>query len=83
MSLASNKARRTRLERVFRMRRENLRAIAKHYGSLAALARALGVSAQYVNQLIGPNPIRSIGETTARDLEVTLRLQPGYLDMAR
>jgi hypothetical protein len=82
---APNSARRKRtaLERVFRVRLENLRRIisANFNGNKAALARALDNDRSFIVQLAGDNPTRVIGEKLARDIEVKLGLVSGWLDM--
>lgn len=62
-------------------RKRNLLALAGQYGGNTKLGRALGYSnGAYLTQLIGKRPRRSISETTARRVEMKLRLPPGWLD---
>lgn len=80
------KAKTASLERVFRARRDNLRRLhaeGGHYASQRALARALGIAAQELNQMIGENPKRSVSEAKAREFEQILGLMNGWLDIAR
>lgn len=49
-------------------------------GNKSALGRRIGQSSALINQLIGPNPTRSIGEVLARDIERCLGLESGWLD---
>lgn len=65
------------------VRVDNIRRLVRMHGSEAALARAAGYTQAYINQIAGPNPRRSIGEASARELEVRLRLESGWLDMQR
>jgi len=59
------------------MRLENARALA---GSPAAFARKLGMSSQQANALIGPNPVRGIGDEKAREIEKRYEKETGWLD---
>lgn len=79
----TKRVKRTRLERVYRTRIDNLRSMIRVYGSQAALGRALGVGATHMTHIIGENPIKSIGESAARDYETKLNLPAGWLDTAR
>ncbi len=72
---------RTALERIYRVRLENLRKlIAMHDGNKARLARALDYSPAFMTHLAGEQPLRTIGEKLARDIEVKLGLVSGWLD---
>lgn len=65
-------------------RRNNLRALIgpdKRFASQAALASTLLVTDSYLSQMIGPNPIRRVSETTARKFEHKLKLAVGALDV--
>lgn len=82
----SKRAQTAALERVFKARRANLRALHAAGGmftSQRALARALGITAQELNQMIGESPKRSVSESKARTFEQSLGLMPGWLDMTR
>lgn len=83
MIKASEKRRRTSLERIYRLRLENLRKIiAMHDGNRARLARALDCTPPFITHLAGDRPIRTIGERLARDIETKLGLVSGWLDAA-
>jgi len=76
------------LERVQRIRRDNVRLLISHYHSggprqdgRSRLAALLGVTAAYITHIAGPNPVRSIGEHFAREVETTLNLPSMWLDM--
>ena len=77
----SDRAKRTAAERVYRTRMAHLRRLAKGYPSRAELARVLGVNASFISHLIGENPIRTIGEKLARDIEASLGLHYGWMDI--
>src|ERR1700742_2415248 len=59
------------------MRLENARALAD---SPAEFARCLGMSNQQANALIGPNPVRGIGDEKAREIEEAFGREIGWLD---
>jgi glutamine synthetase adenylyltransferase len=80
---ATKTAKRSRLERIYRERAANLKRLAQAYGSASRLATALGVTPQYVDQLIGPNPRRTVSEASAREFEAMLGYPSGWLDAAR
>lgn len=66
---------------VFDRRRENLRRLIEQWGGVGSLATKLGyANARYLVQMAGPNPTRPITEKNARKFEVTLGLEPGWLD---
>ena len=81
--ITKRKARQASLERVFRIRRENVRLLIKHYESRNNLARVLGCTAAFLTHIAGENPIRSIGEAWARGTEVKLNLPHGWFDIQR
>ncbi len=60
------------------MRRSNLQRLLLRYDPQQALADAVGLSVQYLNQLLGGH--RNIGEKTARKIEKSLKLDLGWLD---
>ena len=77
----SNRVRRTSLERVYRVRLENVRKLVQSYnGNKARLARALDVTPAFITHIAGEAPIKAIGEKLARDIEAKLGLYSGYLD---
>lgn len=59
------------------MRLENARALAD---SPAEFAKCLGMSNQQANALIGPNPVRGIGDEKAREIEEAFGREIGWLD---
>lgn len=62
-------------------RRENLRKLADSLGGPSALAKKLGyTNSSFIVQMVGPNPIRQVSESTARKIERGLDLVPGSLD---
>lgn len=66
-------------------RRNNLRKLVgegRRFTKHTDLANTLGVTDSYLSQMIGPNPIRRVTETTARKFEYRLNLAPGALDAA-
>jgi hypothetical protein len=85
LSKKERRAKISALTEVYETRRANLRLAASHVfgGNFAALAFHLGVSPQYISQLIGPSPVRTISETNARDFERRLKVASGWLDLAR
>lgn len=68
------------MEEISKRRVRNLRAVAARYEQQGELATALGWTASYLSQLIGPSPSRPITEKTARAIERTLKLRAGLLD---
>ncbi|MBR8054182.1 hypothetical protein [Burkholderia vietnamiensis] len=74
INLASLTGMKTCLE----MRLENARGLAE--GAPAEFARALNMTPQQANQLIGPNPKRGIGHAMARDIEDAYGKEVGWLD---
>lgn len=62
------------------IRRNNLRELAEKYGGQKALADAADLAPNQLNHIIGPNPIRNVGEQLARKIESQLGLNKGYLD---
>ena len=62
----------------FDMRKRNLSVLVRRYGRQQALADAVGLSVQYINQMLSGH--RTIGEKTARKIEKGLCLVPGWMD---
>lgn len=62
------------------IRRENLRKIAEKLGGLSKIGEILGRNRSQMSHIIGPNPVRGIGENLAREIEIALKLKSGYLD---
>lgn len=66
---------------IYKLRRDNLRALAQEWGGPTSLAKKLGHSnGSALSQVIGPNPRRLVGEKQARDIERRLTLPVGWLD---
>ena len=85
--MLSQRRKRTILERVYRVRLENVRKIIQSMhrpgsdmGGSVRLARILGCTPPFITMIAGDRPIRTISETLAREIEVKLGLLPGYLD---
>ncbi len=77
----SKRVKRTSLERVYRVRLDNMRLLCRQYGSAAEVARTLGVTPAHLTHITGETVRRTIGEKQARDIEVKLGLHEGWLDM--
>ncbi len=61
------------------MRKRNLLVLVGRYGRQQALADAVSLSVQYINQMLSGH--RSIGEKTARKIEAALQLPHGWMDV--
>lgn len=84
LSATERKERIRSLEKIYRVRCDNLRALYAAYNhNYSELARRLGMSAAAVHQMCGPSPVRSISEKVARTIESRLRLETGWLDDER
>lgn len=62
------------------IRRQNLRLLSEQYGGQRALAEAADLAPNQLNHIIGPNPIRNLGEQLARKIETNLGIPSGHLD---
>ena len=62
------------------IRRDNARKLASKGGGKAAFARLVQMEASQVSQLIGPNPVKNIGNSIARRIERAHDLPEGWLD---
>lgn len=62
------------------IRLDNARMLAEQCGSMAEFARRIGRSSAQVNQIIGPNPTKKIGESLARTIEKAFLLPEHRLD---
>jgi phage repressor protein C with HTH and peptisase S24 domain len=67
------------MKTVKEIRRENARALATD--GPAEFARKIESTTQQVNQTIGPNPTRNIGDILARRIETAYSLPTGWLDV--
>lgn len=65
---------------IYTRRRENLRAYRDYLGNDTILADRLSRSISQIGQLIGPNPVRNIGNRLVREFEKTLNLPVESLD---
>lgn len=67
---------------VYEIRRENLKKLFTTWGGPTSLAKKLGHSnGSYLAQLAGPNPSREISEKVAREIEATLKIASGWMDL--
>lgn len=62
------------------IRRHNLRLLAKEVGGQRKLADKVDIMPNQINHIIGPHPIRNIGEKLSRKVEINLNLPIGWLD---
>ena len=62
------------------LRRNNLRRLVESYGGQKEFSEAAKVAPNQLNHVMGPNPIRNIGERLARKIELNLGLENGFLD---
>jgi SOS-response transcriptional repressor LexA len=62
-------------------RRENARRLASKVGGKKEFANFLGMEPSQVSQLIGPNPVKNIGNSIAQRIEKAFDLPAGYLDV--
>lgn len=63
------------------IRRKNLRLLSEKFGGQKPLAEAADLAANQLNHIIGPNPIRNLGEQLARKIEANVGLPLGSLDI--
>lgn len=70
------------LSKTATIRRDNLRTLCDIHGGGAALARKLGYrTPSFMSQMAGPNPSREVTEKSAREIERTLELPLGTMDI--
>jgi SOS-response transcriptional repressor LexA len=62
------------------IRRENLRLLAHQVGGVAEIARRLEKSTSQISHLIGPHPIKNIGDRIAADIERRFEKPIGWMD---
>jgi SOS-response transcriptional repressor LexA len=62
------------------IRRENMRALAESMGGITAMARQLGKSQSQISHLIGPHPIKNIGDKIAAEIEEIFHKPRGWMD---
>jgi hypothetical protein len=80
LTATDRKAKFKAIEQRRKRRIENLRQCAELYDSWRQFALALGLDPSFLHALAGPNPRRNIGDDLARSIELTLKLEPGWLD---
>ena len=76
----SARKRRTSLERIYRVRLENIRKLIRAGGGGSAFARSIDCTPAFITHISGEAPIKVIGEKLARDIETKLGLYSGWLD---
>lgn len=62
------------------IRRENMRALAESIGGITAMAKQLGKSQSQISHLIGPHPIKNIGDKIAAEIEGIFGKTRGWMD---
>jgi hypothetical protein len=80
MIKVTQRKRRTSLERIFRVRLENMRKLIAAEGGPTKMAKRLDCTPAFLTHIAGQTPIKVIGEKLARDTEVKLGLFSGWLD---
>ncbi|MDF7675989.1 S24 family peptidase [Neisseriaceae bacterium ESL0693] len=65
---------------MYAIRLINLRNLVRKYGGQKGFADKAEISANQLSHIIGPNPIRNLGERLARKIEKNLHLENLYLD---
>lgn len=63
------------------IRRENARALAAEVGGAAEFGRRMSMENTQVSHIIGPNPIRNIGNSLAPRIEDVFGKERGWLDV--
>ncbi|WP_024905454.1 hypothetical protein [Robbsia andropogonis] len=66
---------------IYEIRLQNLRALAAECGGRPALAEFMGMSYQLLNNYLGKNPTKKIGDKTARRAEVVCGREHGWMDV--
>lgn len=64
------------------IRRANLALLVDEVGSVTALAKMANSAQAYLSQIIGPRPVRSVGDDLARRLEHVCRKSTGWMDQS-
>ena len=67
---------------IYKIRLDNVRALASKYPSQSAFADAIGKVPTQVSRFMGKNPTKRIGEDMAAEIEAVLGLNDGFLDLA-
>lgn len=62
------------------IRRENMRALAESIGGITAMAKRLEKSQSQISHLIGPHPIKNIGDKIAAEIEKIFGKPRGWMD---
>lgn len=65
------------------IRRNNLRILAARYKTQADFAAACGTAPSVISLIVSPNPKRNLGAKLARQIEVAVGLELGWLDRAQ
>lgn len=65
---------------IYEIRLENLRSLADEAGGRPALAKKLDMSYQLLQNYVGKNPTKKIGDKTARKAEEVFDLKRGWMD---
>jgi hypothetical protein len=63
------------------VRRANLSLLVHEVGSVTALAKMVSTAQSYLSQIIGPRPVRSVGDELARRLEFVCKKPHGWMDV--
>jgi len=66
---------------IYKIRLDNVRALASKYPNQAAFADAIGKVPTQVSRFMGKNPTKQIGEDIAAEIESVLGLNNGFLDL--
>lgn len=65
---------------IYQIRLDNMRASVAIFGTRKALADRIGMTPTLLNQYIGKNPTKQIGDKTARKLDAALEQKEGFVD---
>lgn len=68
------------MDDLYETRRKRLLALKQRFNTQAALADAIGCSANYISRLLKDPPDKHIGEAFARRVEEQIGLDRGWLD---
>lgn len=67
---------------IYQIRLENFRAAVAIFGDRKTLAEKINMSTTLLNQYIGKNPTKRIGDEAARRLDLALEKSAGFVDAA-
>lgn len=65
---------------IYQIRLHNLRKLVYEYNGQKNFSEAADIATNQLNHIVGPNPIRNVGEKLARKIEKNLNLEDRYLD---